>query len=523
MCGIYFRITNGSFTLEMIKTQSNVLKHRGPDNFKTVQSPPFHFAFHRLAIMDPGLMAMQPFEIDGMICMVNGEIYNVDYLCHRYNLKRQTACDSEVVPLLYRKMCQYQRSTDIIAFLQALDGMFAFVLVDKNNGSVLIARDHMGIIPLYWSTEPDLCVASEMKALPSSAKIFPPRSFVYQTKKNPSRRVQTWYDPHWSVRRYNSLNHTAYYQEIRRVFSAAIQSHIQCDVPFGCLLSGGLDSSLVAAMTATLLPGHLPLHTFTIGLEDCEDFEYAEEVSKYIGSKHHAFVYTLEEGLAAIPEVIRHIETFDVTTVRSSTPQYLLAKEIQKMGFKMVLSGEGADEAWGGYAYFHYAPSVQAFQQEIQTKLNELHLYDCLRTNKSMAAFSIECRVPFLDRSFLKVALTLPTKMKMPTFYQFQNKPIEKGILRSAFPSLLPKRVLWREKAQFSDSVGKTWIKGIKEHCSSMGMTEKEWYQSLFESYGYNPQTVPQNDSSIACSTGEGAKWVKGGVSDPSGRISKDL
>jgi len=285
-------------------------------------------------------------------------------------------------------------------------------------------------------------------------------------------------------------------------------------------LSGGLDSSLVAAFARKILGPTHELHTFTIGLENAPDFKFARTVAEHIGSIHHEFTYTLQEGLDVIPQVIKKIETFDSTTIRASTPQYLLAKKIQSWGFKMVMSGEGADEAWGGYLYFHYAPNDEEFNEEMKDKLADLHYYDCLRTNKSMLASSVETRVPFLDPDLIEIAMTIPVKMKHPKFIKHEGRPIEKGVLRKACDrdDLLPKSVLWRQKEQFSDSVGYGWIDGIKQHYKSMGTTEEEFNMAIYKRYNFSGTTV-KTGKTVACSTPRGASWMpEGTTNDASGR-----
>ena len=542
MCGILFHVGVGvgvgvgncSHTDYVIQ-QAHTLEHRGPDNFKMIKRRQFHLGFHRLSIMDPSLQAMQPFEqSDGLLCMCNGEIYNYQTLITKFNLKPETNNDCEIIPLLYRQMVH--RESDIPAFIQELHGMFAIVLVDLKQGTTLIIRDHMGIIPLYWShDEETLWVASEQKAIPSNAKaitrIFPPRSYVVVHKTSLSLRMQCkpWYDlERFQPARYNSLNLEPLYQQIRHTFLEVMKTHIKCDVPFGCLLSGGLDSSIIAALASKLCKSKKKqLHTFTIGIEgdsddsdDSDDRPYAKLMANYLHSTHHDLSFTLEEGLRAIPHVIRSIETFDVTTVRRSTAQWILAQKIHEQGFKMCLSGEGSDEAWSGYLYNHHCPSEKELDREAKIKCNELHLYDCLRTNKTMAAFAIECRVPFLDRKILELAFKTPIAVRMPSFYHdTHGKCMEKGVLRTAFQNILPPEICWRRKAQMSDAVGSAWIRGIKKHCASLGQTEEQFYREIYVSLGYEVSTVPQGVNSVACSSSVGASWCPTTIArDPSGR-----
>jgi len=526
MCGILCFFPKKPVSRADLITSAHRQKHRGPDDFHCVYTKRCFFGFHRLHIC--GDTGRQPF-IDythKIYCVVNGEIYNHEALKFKYKCETKTNSDCEIILELYKKLgCN---------FIRELDGMFAFVLYDAMKDTLLVARDHAGIIPLYIGIGPKgLAFASECKSLLphcQSYQQFPPRSFFQGSPATFCyNAINCWYRPEWVPRKHNALHHTVLYKSIHDTFQEAVRKRLMSDVPFGCLLSGGLDSSLVAYMVRSCIPKCFPLHTFTIGLPNAPDFAYARNVATFLGTTHHEFTFTVQEGLDIIPEVIRHIETYDITTVRSSTPQYLLAKKIKTLGFKMVLSGEGSDEVWGGYLYFHKAPSEYAFRKETIDKLYALHEYDCLRTNKSMAAHGIEVRVPFLDKEFIDVAMNIPTKMKMPAFYTWKEKPIEKGILRSVFSRhhSLPECVLWRQKEQFSDSVGNEWIDGIKKYTneykkhlmdSSTRTPEEAWYKDIFLSYGYHSSTVPTGDT-VACSSATAAKWVAEGTTmDPSGR-----
>jgi len=496
--------------------------HRGPDDLSCIEIETEQLycllVFHRLEIMDPQ-GGRQPFNIQSTFCIANGEIYNFKFLQKKYNFSTKSQSDCEVIPWLYNlKGCN---------FVSELDGCFAFILLDVVNQKVVVARDHMGIIPLYWarSNTGGLFFSSEMKCLVNLGKIdlFPPRTIWEITAQNLLQK--SWFSPQWNTvlaskggfalrRRADLLLQT------KQLFTNAVRKRINCDVPWGCLLSGGLDSSLVTTIAAKAVEPK-QIHTFTIGLRNSPDFKYAREVSTWCNSIHHEIVFTIQEGIDVIPEVIRHLETFDVTTVRASTPQYLLAKKIKSMGIKMVLSGEGADESWAGYLYFHQAPNAKALAEETIEKLNKLHFYDCLRTNKSMMASGIETRVPFLDQKFLAFCMeTLPTEFKLPSAFRNPNgKNMEKGVLRTAFKGVLPPSVLWRRKEQFSDSVGSCWIEGIQAYVQetkeylkgiypSSSSLEEAWYREIFDSFLYEKKTVPL-EKSIACSTSKALQWIQ--------------
>ncbi len=450
-------------------------RHRGPDWSGVYADENAILVHERLAIVDPAGGSQPLRSADGdLVLAVNGEIYN-----HR-ELKQQlaqpyafqTGSDCEVINALYRER------VDVGAWLDGLNGIFAFALWDSARGRTLIARDAIGVCPLYWGHDRDgrLCVASEMKALSDTCADvaqFPPGHYYDSTTGELVRYYQrTWRD-------YQATQGVEVAkQELREAFERAVHRQLMSDVPYGVLLSGGLDSSLVAAVAARYARRRIEeddqseawwprLHSFAIGLQGSPDLAAAEVAAKALGTVHHGFTYTFEEGLDAIPEVIRHVETYDVTTIRASTPMFLLARRIKAMGVKMVLSGEGSDEVFGGYLYFHKAPDAREFHDETVRKLDALHNYDCLRANKSMMAWGVEPRVPFLDVEFLDVAMRMDARFKMAGPQPDGTQRIEKAILREAFEGYLPDSILWRQKEQFSDGVGYGWIDGLKAHAQA--------------------------------------------------------
>lgn len=483
---------------------------------------------------------------DGKLALaVNGEIYN-----HR-EIRAQlagdyeflTGSDCEVILALYRKKG--------IGFLEDLNGIFAFALYDSENDSWLIARDPVGVIPLYigWDNEGRLYVASELKALEgvcSSIKPFLPGHYWYSREGVMTR----WYKRDWTE--YGAVkDNTTDLAALRSALEAAVKRQLMSDVPYGVLLSGGLDSSVISAIAKKYAAKRIEtdsrneawwpqLHSFAVGLEGAPDLVAARKVAEHIGTVHHEIHYTVQEGLDAIRDVIYFIETYDVTTVRASTPMYLLARVIKSMGIKMVLSGEGADEVFGGYLYFHKAPDAEAFHEETVRKLGKLHLYDCLRANKSLCAWGVEGRVPFLDKEFLDVAMRIDPEDKM-----VKNGRIEKWVLRKAFEDLLPESVVWRQKEQFSDGVGYNWIDSLKkitrEQVSDTDMAhaaerfpvnpprnkEEYYYRCIFEEHfpsATAAQSVPSVPS-VACSTAEALAWDNSfqNLNDPSGRAVKNV
>ena len=522
-------------------------RHRGPDWSGVYHDEGAILVHERLAIVDPAGGSQPLRSADGeLVLAVNGEIYNhrelkVELVQH---YAFQTGSDCEVINALYRE-------DDPASFLNRLNGIFAFALWDKAKGRALIARDPIGVCPLYWGHDREgrLCVASEMKALaPICADVaqFPPGHY-YDTA---TRALVKYYQKPW--RDYPAVEGVQVSKdELREAFERAVHRQLMTDVPYGVLLSGGLDSSLVAAVAARYARHRVEdddtteawwprLHSFAIGLEGSPDLAAAEVAAKALGTVHHGFTYTFQEGLDAIPEVIRHIETYDVTTIRASTPMYLLARRIKAMGVKMVLSGEGSDEIFGGYLYFHKAPNAREFHEELVRKLDALHNYDCLRANKSMMAWGVEPRVPFLDVEFLDVAMKMDAAYKMIDKTGEGARRMEKGVLREAFDGYLPESILWRQKEQFSDGVGYGWIDGLKAHAEAQ-VSDRElaaadkrfpvnppqtkeayFYRTLFEQH-YPGQacaeTVP-GGKSIACSSPAAIAWDASfaKMADPSGR-----
>jgi asparagine synthase (glutamine-hydrolysing) len=520
---------------------SKLQRHRGPDWSGIFSSERAVLAHERLAIVDVTHGAQPLLNPENTHALaVNGEIYNHRELRAALSEPFQfaTESDCEVILALYR-----ERDTE---FVEMLNGIFAFVLYDSERDRYLIARDHMGIVPLYtgYDEHGNLHVASEMKALVPvcrSVSEFPPGHVLDSLVGEPRRYY------HRSWRDYDAVvaepgEPTA----LREALENAVRRQLMSDVPYGVLLSGGLDSSIIAACAKRFAARRVEddgrseawwpqLHTFAIGLEGAPDLRAAREVAEHIGSVHHEFHFTVQEGLDALSDVIYHLETYDVTTVRASTPMYLMARRIRAMGIKMVLSGEGSDEIFGGYLYFHRAPNPRAFHEETIRKLDRLHLYDCLRANKSMAAWGVEARVPFLDKEFMDVAMRIDPALKMAG-----PGRMEKHILREAFADMLPASVAWRQKEQFSDGVGYNWIDSLRAFVAEQvsdrelenarfrfpyntpATKEAYFYRSLFEEHfplESSAQCVPGGPS-VACSTPEALAWdaALGSVTDPSGR-----
>ncbi len=524
-------------------------RHRGPD-WSGVHAEPSALLVHeRLAIVDPAGGAQPIRSADGgLVLAVNGEIYNHRELEQGLagDYRFTTGSDCEVLNALHRAGEPPQ------AWLPRLNGMFAFALWDRDARRIVIARDHMGICPLYWGHDADgrMWVASEMKAIArlcDDFAAFPP-GHVYDSAAGDAR--VRWYRRAW--RDYDAVQGIPADREgLRAALETAVHRQLMGDVPYGVLLSGGLDSSLVAACAARFARRRVDeddrgeawwprLHSFAIGLEGSPDLAAAQVAADALGTVHHGFTYTLEEGIDAIPEVIRHIESYDVTTVRASTPMYLLARRIKAMGVKMVLSGEGSDELFGGYLYFHKAPDARAFHEELVRKLDALHQYDCLRANKAMMAWGVEARVPFLDVAFIDAAMRMDAAHKMAATEAQGRRRIEKAVLREAFDGLLPDPILWRQKEQFSDGVGYGWIDGLKAHAAGIvpqvqlvdaatrfpvhppSTQEAWWYRSLFERHFPGDacaRTVP-GGKSIACSSPAAIAWDRAfaQAADPSGR-----
>lgn len=516
-------------------------RHRGPDWSGVHVDDGAILVHERLAIVDPGGGAQPLRSADGdLVLAVNGEIYNHREIAasltrpYRY----QTGSDCEVINALWREC-----GPDGV---RRLNGMFAFVLWDRDQRRYLIARDPFGVCPLYWGRDRAgrHWVASEMKALVADCEtieVFPP-GHVYDSEVG---ELRPFWQPRW--RDYAEVEGVDEpVSKLRDAFEQAVRRQMMTDVPYGVLLSGGLDSSLVAACAARFARCRVEddgraeawwprLHSFAIGLDGSPDLAAAQVAADALGTVHHGFTYRFEDGLDALPEVIRHIETYDVTTIRASTPMFLLARRIKAMGVKMVLSGEGSDEIFGGYLYFHKAPNARAFHEECVRKLDALHQFDCLRANKAMMAWGVEARVPFLDLAFVNVAMAMDARHKMAGAGR-----IEKAVLREAFAGVLPESILWRQKEQFSDGVGYGWIDGLKAHAEELisdadladaaerfpvntPLTkEAYWYRSVFEQFYPGQacaQTVP-GGKSIACSSPIALAWdpAFATAADPSGR-----
>ena len=531
---------------KMALRQSRLMRHRGPDWSGVYTAGNAVLAHERLAIVDVNTGA-QPIlsESDRQALAVNGEIYNHQDIRNQFagKYRFRTESDCEVILPLY-----LQQGTD---FLDRLSGMYAFCLYDEDKDFWMMARDPIGIMPLYYGHDQhgQLFVASEMKALMdvcNQVHEFPPGHYWSSNEDQPHR----WYDRDWA--QYSAVENAVTDRDVlAEALEQSVIKHLMTDVPYGVLLSGGLDSSIVAALAAKHAtmrvedheqsPAWWPcLHSFAIGLEGSPDLLAAQTAADHIGTVHHGMTFTIQEGLDALDEVIYHLETYDVTSIRAATPMYLLARKIRAMGIKMVLSGEGADEIFGGYLYFHKAPDPQAFHEETVRKIASLHSYDCLRANKAMAAWGVEARVPFLDKEFLDVAMSINPADKMIT----QGR-IEKQILREAFCDMLPQSIAWRQKEQFSDGVGYAWIDAIKdsaeEHVSDAEMARAEgrfpfntplskeayYFRSIFEQHfpmASAAQTVPGGPT-VACSTPEAILWDRAlqEMNDPSGRAMRTV
>ncbi|MXV37970.1 asparagine synthase B [Flavobacteriaceae bacterium Ap0902] len=543
MCGIVaaFDLKESSQNLrEQILEMSKRLRHRGPDWSGIYSDDNTIISHERLAIVDP-ISGKQPLVStdENVILAVNGEIYNHRELKKELSdYKFKTASDCEVIIPLYQKKGA--------KFLNDLNGIFGFTLYDKRQKSYLIARDHMGIIPLYigWDRKGCFYVASELKALEgycNKIEIFPPGHYL----DSQEGEIKPWYHTNWRTYDVVKDKHTDLIK-IRKALEDAVHRQLMSDVPYGVLLSGGLDSSIISAIAKKYADKRIEsddqlnawypqLHSFSIGLKGSPDLTAAQKVADHIGTIHHPITFTVQEGLDAIRDVIYYLETYDITTVRASTPMYLMARVIKSMGIKMVLSGEGADEIFGGYLYFHKAPNAQEFHEETVRKLDYLYQYDCLRANKSLMAWGIEGRVPFLDKEFIDVAMQINPEDKM-----IKDGKIEKWVLRKAFEDLLPPEIVWRQKEQFSDGVGYTWIDSLKELVSQKisdkdletayhrfpeqppQTKEEYYYRSIFQDLFPSKSaalTVPSAPS-VACSTPTALKWHKAfeALNDPSGR-----
>lgn len=547
MCG-FVGVFDLSQDIDVLRAQvlrmSKKIRHRGPDWSGIYCGNKSILAHERLSIVgiDSGKQPLYSKD-NKLVLAVNGEIYNHKEIRNRYpDYEFLTHSDCEVILALYR-----DKGADLF---EDLNGIFAFALYDVENDLMLIGRDHMGIIPLYmgYDDRGQFYVASELKALEGvcpNIQEFQPGHYLY-TKE--STEVKSWYKREW-MEYDNVKDNVSDISELRTALESAVHRQLMSDVPYGVLLSGGLDSSIISAVAKQYAARRVEddnkteawwpqLHSFAVGLKDSPDLVAARKVAEYIGTVHHEIHFTVEEALDALSDVIYHIETYDVTTVRASTPMYLLARFIKSMGVKMVLSGEGSDELFGGYLYFHKAPDAKAFHEETVRKLDRLHLYDCLRANKSLSAWGVEGRVPFLDKEFMDVAMRLNPKDKM-----CGSGKIEKHILRKAFEDYLPESVVWRQKEQFSDGVGYNWIDSLREvagkkvtdrqmeHAAERfpinpPMSKEEyWYRTMFEEHfpsASAARTVPSVPS-VACSTATALEWdasFKNRV-DPSGRAVK--
>ena len=544
MCGIVgiFNVQEQSDALRRKALEmSRKIRHRGPDWSGIWCGGSAILAHERLSIVDPKSGGQPLLSPDGkLVLAVNGEIYNHQEIRRRYAGKYsfQTGSDCETILALYR-----DKGPD---FLEDLNGIFAFALYDAEKDSFLIARDPIGVIPLYIGYDADgkVYVASELKALEGQCERFEPflPGHCYWSREPGMKR---WYTRDWMS--YDAVkDNPANPAELRAALEAAVKRQLMSDVPYGVLLSGGLDSSVISAIAEKFSEMRIEddsrtrawwprLHSFAVGLKGAPDLEKARLVAEHIGTVHHEINYTIQEGLDAIRDVIYYTETYDVTTVRASTPMYLLARVIKSMGIKMVLSGEGADEVFGGYLYFHKAPNAKEFHDETVRKLSKLHLYDCLRANKSLCAWGVEGRVPFLDKEFLDVAMRLNPAAKL-----CPGKTIEKKIVREACADLLPAEVAWRQKEQFSDGVGYSWIDTLKKMTSEAVSDdqmlhaaerfpihtpqnkEEYYYRSIFsELFPSNSAAlcVP-SEASVACSTAIALEWDAAfkNLNDPSGR-----
>ena len=583
MCGFVgaFDLNSGSQPIseglkEELRSQvlemSKKIRHRGPDWSGVYTGSNAILSHERLAIVDP-LSGKQPLVSDDekIILAVNGEIYNHKKLREefsgKYNFRTQSDCEV-IIPLYkqYREILAADGKPDFAAMIEKLSGIFAFALYDSENDVYLVGRDEIGVIPLYqgWDKAGRYYVASELKALEGNCQTieeFPNGCYFYSGSSEGSEPVR-WYHRDWET--YDSVKNApkatddkgdvinpSVIEKVRNGLEAAVKAQLMSDVPYGVLLSGGLDSSIIAAVTQKYSKKRVEsdskesawwpqLHSFAVGLEGSPDLVAAKKAADYIGTVHHEVHFTIQEALDALPDVIYHIETYDITTVRASTPMYLLARVIKSMGIKMVLSGEGSDELFGGYLYFHKAPNPQEFHEELVRKMSKLHLYDCLRANKSLMAWGVEGRVPFLDKDFIDIAMSLNPSDKMNIKLPDGKQRIEKWILRKAFEDLLPDSICWRQKEQFSDGVGYNWIDTLKK------MTEEKVSDAEFarrenrfpvnppktkEEYYYREiysrlfpsdsaaRCVP-HEAGVACSTAKALEWDAswGKMDEPSGR-----
>lgn len=548
MCGIVGIFNIQEQTKELRSKALNMsrkIRHRGPDWSGIYTGGSAILAHERLSIVDPE-SGGQPLLSDDekLVLCVNGEIYNHRDIRKKYEgeYNFQTGSDCEVILALYKDKG--------IDFLEELNGIFAFALYDVERDEFMIARDPIGVIPLYIGYDADgkVYCASELKALEGYCDRYEPflPGHYYSSKDG---KLTKWYKRDWED--YDAVkDNGASVEELREALEASVQRQLMSDVPYGVLLSGGLDSSVISAIAKKHASKRVEsddecawwpqLHSFAVGLKDAPDLIKAREVAKHIGTVHHEINYTVQEGLDAIRDVIYFIETYDVTTIRASTPMFLLSRYIKSMGIKMVLSGEGADEIFGGYLYFHKAPNARAFHEETIRKIGKLYLYDCLRANKALCAWGVEGRVPFLDKEFMDIAMRLNPEAKMAP-----GKVIEKKILREAFADMLPESVAWRQKEQFSDGVGYNWIDSLKALTVSQvsdeqmdkaaerfpinppRSKEEYYYRTIFEEHFPSESAAKSVPSvpSVACSTAEALAWDASfqNMNDPSGRAVKGV
>ncbi len=544
MCGIVcaFDLKEKAEVLRpQLLEMSKKIRHRGPDWSGIYSNEKAILAHERLAIVDPASGKQPLFSEDkSLILAANGEIYNHQELRQQFDgtYNFQTDSDCEVILALYK-----EKGVD---FIDEMNGIFGFAIYDVEKDEYFVARDHMGIIPLYigWDANGTFYVASELKALEgvcTKIELFPPGHYL----SSKDGELTRWYERDWTEFDAVKENQTSI-DELHDALEAAVHRQLMSDVPYGVLLSGGLDSSVTSALAKKYAEKRVEsgdtqeawwprLHSFSVGLEGSPDLAAAQIVADHIGTVHHEIKFTIQEGLDAIKDVVYNLETYDITTIRASTPMYLMARVIKSMGVKMVLSGEGADELFGGYLYFHKAPSAEEFHKETVRKLEKLHMYDCLRANKSLAAWGIEGRVPFLDKEFIDVAMRINPEDKM-----INGERMEKWVIRKAFEQYLPESVAWRQKEQFSDGVGYSWIDTLKEVVDQkvsdeqlanakykfpiQTPTSKEefYYRSIFASHFPSDTAalcVPQ-EASVACSTKIALEWDESfkNMNDPSGR-----
>jgi asparagine synthase (glutamine-hydrolysing) len=544
MCGIVcaFDLKEKAEILRpQLLEMSKKVRHRGPDWSGIYADDKAILAHERLAIVDPA-SGKQPLlsEDKKLILAANGEIYNHRDLRKQFTGKYnfQTESDCEVILALYKEKGA--------SFIDEMNGIFGFALYDAEKDEYFVARDHMGIIPLYmgWDENGTFYVASELKALEgvcTKIELFPPGHYLLST----DGELTKWYSRDWMDYDAVKENQTSI-DALHDSLEAAVHRQLMSDVPYGVLLSGGLDSSVTSAIAKkysekriesddTQVAWWPQLHSFSVGLEGSPDLAAAQLVADHIGTIHHEIKFTIQEGLDAIRDVIYNLETYDITTIRASTPMYLMARVIKSMGVKMVLSGEGADELFGGYLYFHKAPNAEEFHEETLRKLSKLHMYDCLRANKSLAAWGIEGRVPFLDKEFMDVAMRINPQDKM-----INGERMEKWVIRKAFEAYLPESVTWRQKEQFSDGVGYSWIDTLKEIVNKeisddqlenakykfpiQTPTSKEefYYRAIYTEHFPSDTAalcVPQ-EASVACSTKIALEWDESfkNMNEPSGR-----